>query len=67
MLVALTINGFLPFQEMCEGLVASSNGDSMHMPWVCVSEMHFLQCIVEVGRIRSGTDLHVTAPTLPVI
>ena len=36
MLVAITINGFLPFQEMCEGLVASSNGDNMHMPWVCV-------------------------------
>ena len=30
----LTTNSFLPFQEMYEGLVASSDCDNM--PWVCV-------------------------------
>ena len=37
MLVAIPTNGFLPFQGMYEGLVASSDGDNMHMG-VCVSK-----------------------------
>ena len=37
MLVAIPTNGFLPFQGMYEGLVASSDGDNMHMG-VCISK-----------------------------